>query len=283
MAETTLEVPRYRQRRSVSQLTGFVRCGEAYRLEKAARAPARPAAWFMMGTAVHGAIEHYELNHRAASADEIGQLAVLEYDQLIDDAMEREPNPARWLTGGNKKGENDIRDRRIRTGEYAEAYVRFAEAHSEEWRILQLGDQPAVELEFTVDFGGVQVLGYIDQVRHYRDGRIEPVDIKTGSRKQDSSFQLAIYAHAINANLGVLPIVGSFWEAKHEADSTMPLGGWSKELLDDMFSRFDQAERQALYVPNPGDACRTCPVADYCRVNGVPDLASEYAGTFERV
>lgn len=276
---TELGMPRHR---SVSQLTSFTRCGEAYRLERVAKAPQRPAAWFHHGTAVHHAIEQYELSGRAITAAGVQHLAVTEYDRLIAEALNTEPDFSRWMTGGNKRGEKDVEDRRGVVASQAEAYVLFAEAHSEEWRILDLGGTPAVEVEFRVDFGGVEVLGYIDQIRQYRDGRIQPVDIKTGSRKQDSAFQLAIYAHAINANLGVLPITGSFWEAKHAADNEMLLTGWSKRLLDDMFVRFDEAERRALYVPNPGDACRVCSVRDYCRVNGNPDLAEGYADKFVR-
>lgn len=251
-------------------------------MERVAKAPQRPAAWFYHGTAVHLAIEEYEKMHRLPTVEEAQRIAVNEYDRLVAEALEKEPDFSQWLTGGNKRGEKDVEDRRVVVAQQVETYIGFAEAHSEEWRILDLGGNPAVEVEFRVDFGGVEVLGYIDQIRHYRDGRIAPIDIKTGSRKQDSSFQLAIYAHAINANLGVLPISGAFWEAKHGADNEWLLNQWSKELLGDMFYRFDQAEKQALYVPNPGDSCRVCSVKDYCRVNGVPALAGEYADKFVR-
>ena len=56
--------------RSVSQYTTYVQCGEAYRLERVAKAPQTPAAWFVQGTAVHAAVEAYELSYRALTAAE---------------------------------------------------------------------------------------------------------------------------------------------------------------------------------------------------------------------
>lgn len=53
--------------RSVSQVSSYAQCGEAYRLSRVAMAPSKPAAWFPHGTAYHAVIEEYENSHRQIS------------------------------------------------------------------------------------------------------------------------------------------------------------------------------------------------------------------------
>lgn len=45
--------------RSLSQLTDYAECGEAYRLQRIARAPRRPGWWFPGGSAVHATVERF--------------------------------------------------------------------------------------------------------------------------------------------------------------------------------------------------------------------------------
>jgi hypothetical protein len=59
--------------RSVSQYSSFVRCGEAYRLEKIAKAPQNQAAWFIQGTAFHEAVEKWEKANRAHGPDQLAE------------------------------------------------------------------------------------------------------------------------------------------------------------------------------------------------------------------
>lgn len=246
--------------------------------------PQRPAAWFTHGSAFHHAVEEYELSGRTLTVEQAQELYFDYYDKEIAESLEKEPDYTRWLTGGNKKGENDIADRRTKGADQVGIYMNYAEAHSDEWRIYPVGPRGyAVELEFNIDFGGVKVLGYIDQVREYRDGRLVPVDLKSGSREPASGFQLAVYAQAINEYLGVLPLSGAFFMPKTKRDGSLvgdvwkDLSLWNRTLLNEMFSSFDKAERAKVYLPNPGDGCRTCAVSDYCRANGNPEMVAEFA------
>lgn len=265
-------------RRSVSQLNTFNDCSEKYFLERRAKAPQQPAAWFAMGTAIHAAIEEYEKDGRVADYGELHDIACDEYDKAIESDLEKQPDMSKWMTGGRKKGEDDIRDRRKKLGEHVSNYVEFAEATEDEWRILDTPIGKAVELEFSVMFGNVEVKGFIDQIRQYRDGRVAACDLKTGSRIPSNSLQLGTYGIAMRQNLGLdmNPPLAYYWMSKNGKNIEEPMNMWTHEVLTTMFTRFDQAERAGLYLPNPGDQCRTCGVKDACPVMGIPVEIQKY-------
>lgn len=278
--ELAPEVPH----RSVSQLSTYTQCSEQFRLQRIARAPERPAAWLCHGSAFHLAIEEWECSGRQMPLEAAQDLYREDYDRRIAEALEKEPDYTRWMTGGNAKGETDIEKRRVTGADQVAMYVSYAEAHADLWRILPAGPRGyACELEFNIEFAGVKVLGFIDQLREYRDGRVVPIDLKSGSREPASSFQLGVYAHAIEQNLGTRPVSGAFFMPRLRRDGSLKgdiwhgLEVWSTEMLDRMFSDFDKAERAGIYLPNPGDSCRTCSVADYCSVKGIPELSAQYA------
>ena len=270
--------------RSVSQLSTYTQCGEQYRLQRVAKVPERPAAWFMHGSGFHEAIEEWELSERQMTLDQAQKVALDYYDKAIAEALEKEPDYSRFMTGGRKKGENDIADRRVKMAEQVGIYIQYALAHQDEWRIARFGPRGvAAELEFNIQFGPVMVKGFIDQVREYRDGRLVPVDLKSGSKEPASGFQLAVYAHSINEYMGVLPEHGAFFMPKLRRDNTLVGDVWkdltpfTRELVNGMFEDFDKAERAGIYIPNPSDSCRTCSVSDYCRVKGNPSMVAEFA------
>lgn len=272
--------------RSVSQLSTYSQCSEAFRLQKVAKAPQRPAAWFGHGSAFHSAIEEYELSGRAMTIEQAQEHYRADYDRRINEEQERVPEPEKWLTGGRTKAETDVENRRQRGADQVKIYIEYAEAHADQWRIWPVGDRGyAVELQFEVDFGGVNVLGYIDQVREYADGSIIPVDLKSGTKEPASALQLATYAHVINEFMGVLPTSGTFWMPKLRRDGTLvgdvwkDLTAWTKPLLDKMYRGFDAAERAGIYLPQPGDMCRVCTVQDACTVMGIPGIREQYADT----
>lgn len=280
----TIELADVVPHRSVSQLTTYTSCSEQYRLQRVARTPERPAAWFYHGSGFHEAIEQWELSERQMTVEQAQEVSRLYYDKAVAEALEKEPNFGRWMTGGSKKGENDVRDRREKMADQVAIYITYANAHADTWRIARFGPKGiAAELEFNIQFGSVMVKGFIDQVRETSDGRLIPVDLKSGSKEPSSGFQLAVYAHAINEYMGVLPEQGAFFMPKLRRDQSLVGDVWkdlrpfSRELLDGMFEDFDKAERAGVYIPNPSDSCRTCSVSDYCRVNGNPSMVAEFA------
>lgn len=270
--------------RSVSQLTSYSGCGEAYRLERIARAPQRPAAWFTMGTATHAAIEAWEKSERQIADAEAIRIYDEAYKEGINKSLEKYPDENAWMTGGRKKGFADMEDRQAIGAWQVADYMRFAREHDNLWRVVYS------EVKFEMEFGGVNVLGYIDQIRQYADGRFIAVDLKSGSTTPPAPVQLAVYGHAVHANLGQLPATGSFVKLgrpktgaatskeKPTADIDHDLTAWSKERLDRWFADMDRSEKAGLYLPNPGDNCaRTCGVAQFCSVMGHPESAAQYA------
>lgn len=271
------------KRRSVSQLTSYSSCQESYRLERIAKAPRRPAGWFQMGTSYHQVIEDWEKGGRVEDVEALHEAFSVHYNAGIEQTKLTWPDLSVWMTGGSKTGEQDVADREVLGRWQVEDYARFAREHEGEWRII------ATEVYFEMDFGGVKVIGYIDQIRQYADGRIEAIDLKTGSSTPVTAVQLATYGFAVEKFMGVLPTSGAFVKAgrpptprskkgKPTADIRHDLTGWTKDKLDRWFVDMDRSERAGIYLPNPGDHCaRTCGVAQFCSAVGHPPSAALYA------
>lgn len=260
--------------RSVSQFTSFTRCGESFRLERVARAPATPAAWFAQGIAFHTGAEKWEGSLRELSEGETTALYDSEYDRLIAEGLQKEPDANRWLTGGRVRGTDDIQRRKIRGREQLEAYFRYAKAAPE--RILPLSDdEVAVEVPFTLNLDGLEVIGFIDEVVEWPGGIIGPRDLKTGSKRPDWAFQLGVYRLAIQDLFGILPSWGDYYMAKdNKPDPPVNLTGFTRDKLTRWFHDMDSAATSGIFLPNPGDACRTCGVAQFC--SAVGSRANEY-------
>ena len=195
------------------------------------------------------------------------------YDALVERDLARWPEWDSWMTGGRKGGEQDMADRRVVGAYQVEEYIKYAEEHAAEWRII------ASEVEFVIELGNVDVLGYIDQVRQYADGTIEVDDLKGGSSIPGSAFQLGVYGLAAEEYMGIKPTSAAFiklarpatarGKAKPTTELRHDLTPWTREHITQMFRDFDKAERQGLYLPNPQDQCeRTCGVAQWCSVPG---------------
>jgi putative RecB family exonuclease len=262
-----------RIRRSVSQLTSYASCAESHRLQKIAKAPQRPAGWYALGRAAHQAIEDYENSGRQLTTAEAVEVFHVAYDAEIARDLIKWPDWDSWMTGGRKGAEADVTDRRVIGAYQVEDYIRYAEENAANWRIV------ASEVEFTIDLGGVDVLGYIDQVAQRIDGTIQVRDLKGGSTIPGSAFQLAVYGLAAEEYMGVKPDSACFvklgrpatarGKAKPTVELEHDLSLWSREQIERMFRDFDKAERLGIFLPNPSDRCETrCGVADFCTVPG---------------
>jgi putative RecB family exonuclease len=265
--------------RSVSQYSSFVRCGEAYRLEKIAKAPQNQAAWFLQGTAYHEAVEKWEKSHRAYGPDQMAEWFEEAWDRGITAALAAEPDTSRWLTGGVTKPETDIKRRRERGRAQVEAYFEYAiEAPERIWEPVD--GMPAIELPFSLILDGIEVKGFIDQVVEYPDGHLRVRDLKTGTKLPDTAFQLAVYDHALEAMFDVKPGFGDYFMAKNNAPTDpWNLQDYSLEKVTRWFRNMDKAVKLGLFLPNPGDACRTCTVRRFCDFNGIDARQYPYEET----
>lgn len=250
-----------------------MKCGEQYRLQRRTPAPERPAAWFAQGTAFHGAVEAYERSGRELAPEDTLDLADTLYRAEIARLQEREPALWMWLTGPpggtEERTQRDIEKRAVAVRTQVNGYLEYVEeAREVPWEYGP--SEYAVEVEVRLHLpSGVQVLMYVDQIIEWPNGDLSIRDLKTGTRKEVWPLQLAIAAHGVQQQFGVPVHFGDYWYAKDFNPSALyNLERFSLPLLDRWFARMDEAEKAGIFLPNPGDHCRVCPVADYCAATG---------------
>lgn len=245
--------------RSVSQVKQYQNCPYQYRLQRRERAWQRPAAWFPQGTAVHEAIERFEKSGRTMTLAEMQEAFREAYSRDVARLTEVTPNFRFWYWSGPYDGERDL-ERRWHIGlEQVAKYYDYA-MYRPDWKPSEYGDEIAVELEFKVKFGGVEVRGFIDNVTDD-----EPVDVKTGNQPGDD-FQLGTYAGALEQMYDVRPSKGYYWMGR-TGKLTVPydLTEWTQQRLADVFGEVDEKIKAEEFPPLPDEKkCRFCPVSNAC-------------------
>lgn len=273
-----------RAHRSVSQLTSWSACGEAFRLERVARVPQRPAAWFIQGHATHAAIEEWERSKRSITLPDLEGLYLDSYRDEEVKLMEKWPDEAHWMTGGARKGFADLSEREDRGWAQVLGYVEWAMGQSHLWEIID------VERGFRQLFGDVPVRGFIDQIALWGDGTIEPRDLKSGTKTPASALQLIVYALVIERVTGLKVRGASFVKllnpngrskaataTQHlEIDLQQEAAYLNPEFLDQLFRDADRGIDAQIFLPNPTDGCdRVCGVQQWCRIKGTGTSAQQ--------
>lgn len=248
--------------RSVSQVKMYEQCGYSYYLSRRLRAWEKPAAWLPQGTSVHSGVEAWEKSGGTMPRDEVLALVKAEYIKSVNGLLRETPNTNYWFNSGPHNGAADIDRRMVMAEEHIGRYLDYREGKARDRVIWTTPDgQPGIELGFDVDLDGVQVKGYIDQVRE--DG---VWDVKTGNSPGDV-FQLKTYAVALEEQYGATFDRGGFIMTKNKRDlETIPLDltVMSKGEVVDRFGAADEGIRNERFDPKPGDACNRCPVASAC-------------------
>lgn len=214
-------------------------------------------------------MEAYEKSGRALSLGDMVSVYFEAWDSGIEALKAIEPDLSKWLTGSKTSGFTDVGRRRERGADQVMAYFQFSQANP--FEIWESPDGPAVELHFSIVLGGVEVVGFIDQVLEAPDGGLWVRDVKTGTRLPDSAFQLGVYGVAVEQLYGIRPRWGDYFMCKNNAPTkAYDLSTYTADRLGRWFARLDRAVNAGVYIPNPGDACRTCSVSRYCDAVG-PD------------
>ncbi len=264
-----------RQRRSVSQLTEYITCGEKFRLNRIVRprVPKRPAAWLTMGIAIHEALEKREVKGHDNDLMEDYEAA---YDRVMAEQLVEQPNLDLWinplrgknvmqcLTAYRERGQAQI----IRFQEWLNDPDRTSGAFS----IMrdEDDDEPWVEVPFDIDLGGIRIIGFIDRVE---EGG-HPVDIKSGDKKNNKDLQLGVYKVAMEKQFGISPTVGQFFMTKVDGRSVfgytefVDLTRYTEEYVTDLFLAAERGIQNEVFLPHPQDFCGICDVADFCREKG---------------
>ena len=257
-------MPEYR---SVSQLKQFEQCGLQFKLDRIDKAWNRPAAWFDHGTAVHSAVEAFEKSGRTMTLEAAQKLAVEEYSAGINRRLADTPNADVWFESGRYRGFDDIERRAEIVPEMVARYYDYVANNPDDCVIWVADDgTPGIELGFDIDLEGVRVRGYIDQVTD-RGNTVHVRDIKTGSQPGDT-FQLRVYALALEETYGVTCPTGDYWMGREgrPVPKRKPhdLTTVSRSEVVDRFHAADEGIRAERFEPNPGEHCRRCSVKTSC-------------------
>ncbi|MCM1967812.1 PD-(D/E)XK nuclease family protein [Streptomyces sp. G1] len=249
------------QPRSVSQTQQYEQCAWRFYLQRVERVTPRPAAWSAHGTAFHSAAEAFELSGRTMSADEAVSLFSERYSALVNKGLDKEPNTDHWLSANGAGGE-DIERRYALGQQQTRRYVEWAsEDNSKTW--CTPDGQPAVELYFLVELGGVKVRGFIDQLVLDEDGTVRPRDWKTGSMK--SKFQLETYGVAVRALYGAEVNRADWYLAKTgKLSRPLPLIDVTAEEVGERYAAMDAGVKRGDFPAKPSFSCRFCDVSHAC-------------------
>lgn len=261
--------------RSYSQLSSYDRCPYMYYLERVEKVWQKPAAWLPMGTAVHEAVEMWELSGRTMVLDAVIAVFEIAYQREVNRYLAETPNPRFWFASGPYKGQDDI-PRRFKLGrEHVARYIAWYEAHPDQKPIeyVEGGETKiGVELPFTVSIGGVQVRGFIDWVGYKDHGRKLIVrDNKTGNTPGGPD-QLATYALAVEArwalpDVGVHVEEGDFFMTR-TGKPTVPymLTRAVKVQLGEDFASMDENVKAGNFPAKPeASKCMFCSVNGSCK------------------
>lgn len=249
------------QPRSVSQTEQWEKCGHRYWLQRVERVTPRPAAWSMHGTAFHSAAEAVERSCGTMTEEEAVQHFSDLYGQLVNKALDQEPDLNRWLAA-NIPGGDDIERRYVLGQEHVKQYVAWSRENAPDIWITPAGEQ-ALELYFMVEIGGIQVRGYIDQMIAEPGNTLRVRDLKTGSTK--SKFQLWTYKVAVEKQWGIPVNRGDWWLGKSGGLSrAVKLGEITEAEVGARYAAMDAGVKAGRFEANPGFDCRFCDMNHAC-------------------
>lgn len=257
--------------RSVSQESTYSECGMKFKLTRRDGFKENPAWWNVGGTTFHTCAEWWERAHIGLDPmPEPGQ-----WEAIFRDLFEKERDRLRAETGvpysqwrAAKKGKEDDAWWIENGPDMVDLYITRQEGR--EWEILMIGQDPCLEFEFLLDVEGVEVKGFIDQARVYRNGDIELKDLKAGANKPDDTFQLGTYSWAL-AEIGAVDaergnVWGSYYMAR-KGEDTPAIKPFMKHPWSELVYRYvtmDRAENAGIYTPRVSSFCVSCGVRAHC-------------------
>lgn len=255
---------------SHSSLTTWLDCGEKYRLTKIEKAVEKPAYYLIGGSAFHTATELLDRDP-SLEGDEDALWGAAWLDQYKADVTDKGWTEADIKAGGRASKEwpnkEDAAWWAANGPDMVRAYITWRDQRfNEGWQwLLAPNGEPIIEAPIQLDFGPVQVRGYVDRAMVNPDGEAVVVDLKTGSHTPASTLQLGIYALGIERHFGVRPILGGYYMAR-KADMYEPMSllHYTPELVTDWFAKAKQGIEAGIFIPHVTSMCGSCGVRQHC-------------------
>lgn len=255
--------------RSVSQVNQYLRCPKAFQLARINKAWQRPASWLSQGLGVHKALEEWERSGRTLACEELETIFIEEYARSVDEQAQTTPNLEVWFGSGPYDPVTDI-ERRFNKGlEQIQLLTKYATEHPEEKIWVTPNGEPAIELRFEVELGGVPVVGFIDQIIETPKGLVVR-DIKTGSKPGDT-FQLCTYAEAMKQTYGVEINRGVYWMGKTGRPGRVKVfTDKDRANVHEVFEEVNRLIEDKHFPADPEEGkCTMCSVRTSCKFSKV--------------
>jgi CRISPR/Cas system-associated exonuclease Cas4 (RecB family) len=263
-----------------------------YRLERRDGITELPAWALVAGRAFHETIREWET---AAAGDVVpsADAAAERFphhlaEETAETVIKTGIGPHEWRASGRVSQAYPDKENRAwwldKGPEMVAQYVLAQAGRESETLRLVDGTTLALELGFMLHLPGLAPLkGFIDQVLYFpRTDQIIVRDYKSGSQVPVDRLQLQMYRLALEDCFGITARAwwGDYWDArKGKATRGYNLTDRSRveAAVRYRVSVMDTAERQGLYLPNPGNNCSACGVRSHC-----PAMSDEPHATWRR-
>lgn len=253
---------------SHSAIERYLHCGKAFELERVQKHPAKPAWWFIGGSAVHKATEWIDRGEWDGSPEDAFDLALY---QECKAAKLVEPDESLWLKAGY--------------GARAQGYPHWAEQgprYVRQWADREF-DWDEVELDISCTLpSGIPVKGYVDRLQLDRSNSTwSIVDMKTSSSRPDSDQQLGIYTVLFKQWLarqtkytqllftdthGGWSFKAYNYMFKDDEFYEMDVSNWTLDAVDKIAQEWKRGVESEIFIPRRGKQCSRCAMAEACYI-----------------
>jgi hypothetical protein len=199
-------------------------------------------------------------------------------DELVEKEL-REKNLTgfdSWLSAGRWPKKNGYDWWWENAPRMVERYAAWREITK--WEVADFNGVPGIECDLSVMFDFGQLRGAPDRVFRLPSGPLVVADVKSGSTTPKEPLQLGTYANDLEMLGFERPAYGTYVMVKNAPDEggflhtpLIPLDKYRTPYLEQIYGAVDATIKLGAFVPNVGDACRTCPVQRACYAAGGED------------
>lgn len=280
---------------SYSQVSSIASCGMKHLIGRMSRhgwaEPAKPAWSLVGGTAFHKAVEVWESHGYNARSGLLDPKVVwLEaFNEAVEEARttapERYQDPHDWHAANRGKENYDwwrVEGQKMlnlwtayMTPERRER-VRVAQFAIHGGGVADVDYQRAWELEYHMALpNGIVTHGFMDCVWYdVIEGGLAVIDLKTGARMPQDTFQLGEYAHALvrvfGVNPALTPISAGYYDARRGVMVPIP-GILERHPIEELEARHGMAanaKEARVFLPNVTNFCVSCGFEAQCPARG---------------